>query len=249
MRLNSKQKNIIKEHALEQIPNECCGIILSDSQVVKCINHSPTPQTTFHIKYNTLKDIDQDEIVAFYHSHPSGLQFSMTDKYFSHKRNITAVLYSVQEDDFNFYEPTSYFELPLIGRDFITNEVDCITLVRDYYGRYLNIDIPDIIHPVRSVEPANWMDHEEFWSYNRRTNREFVNLFESRGFKEVDSLKKHDLILSDNGTVKAFSHCAVYIDDSKVVHHPYPGESIQETLRSFENNSKILYMRHQNMMS
>ena len=93
------------------------------------------------------------------------------------------------------------------------------------------------------------MDHKEFWSYNRRTNREFVSLFESRGFKEVDYLKKHDLILSDNGTVKAFSHCAVYIDDSKVVHHPYPGESIQETLRSFENNSKILYMRHQNMMS
>ena len=249
MRLNSKQKDIIKEHALEQSPNECCGVILNNSQIIQCRNYRPTPQKSFHIKYEELKDINQEDIAAFYHSHPYGLDFSMTDKYFAHKRNITCIVYGIKEDDFNSYEPSTYFELPLIGRDFITNEVDCITLVRDYYGRYLNINVPDIIHPIRAVEPTSWMDHEEFWVYNRRGNREFVNLFESRGFKEVDSLKKHDIILSDNGAVKAFSHCAVYIDSSKVIHHPYPDSSVQETLKNFELNSKTMYMRHLSMMS
>tara|TARA_B100001939_G_scaffold343873_1_gene357314 strand:- start:1885 stop:2622 length:738 start_codon:yes stop_codon:yes gene_type:complete len=244
--LNIRQKDIIKEHALEETPKECCGVIDSSGDVVKCLNTSPFPEEAFQIDFSQVPNAS--EVQSFYHSHPVSLDFSMTDKYYSHKRNIPCIVYSVERDDFAIYYPNVFFELPLLGREFITNEVDCITLVRDYYGRNLNINIPDVVHQIRQVEPNKWPEREEFWTYNRRSNREFVKIFEARGFSEVEAPQKHDIILSDNGIVKALSHCAVYISDSEVMHHPYPSDSITETLSSFSKNSKIVYMRHKLMV-
>jgi len=244
--LNIIQKNLIKQHALEDAPNECCGVIDSDGNVIKCKNTSPFPEEAFQINFSEVENLNK--VHSFYHSHPVSLEFSMTDKYYAHKRNIPCVVYSVDKDDFEIYVPNVFFELPLLGREFITNEVDCITLVRDYYGRNLNISIPDVIHQIRQIEPNEWPKREEFWGYNRRSNREFVKIFEARGFKEVPTPKKHDIILSDNGVVKALSHCAIYINDSEVMHHPYPSDSTTETLNSFSRNSKIVYMRHKQML-
>ena len=251
MQLTEEHKTKIKKQALEESPKECCGILLKNGDLHACINASGFPQETFAINFADLKNVDVDDIAAFYHSHPQGTEPSITDKYYAHKRNLESFIYAIKEDEFTKYKPDQFFELPLIGRDFITNEVDCITLVRDYYKRNLNINIEDINHQIREIEPGEWKDHPEFWKYNRRNNEELIDLFKKRGFiliDEKENIKEHDLILSDNGLVRAYSHCAVYIGGNSVMHHPYPTKSTKETMSFFKGRGMVVRMRHKNMM-
>ena len=247
MQLTKKHKTEIKAHAEEQFPKECCGVILKDGSLHVCENVSGYPLETFAIKFEDLKGIKTEDIEAFYHSHPEGTEPSTTDKYYAHKRNLQSFIYAIKEDEFSRYKPDQFFELPLEGRDFITNEVDCITLIKDYYKKNLNINIKDIKHEIRELEPSEWKNQPEFWKYNRRNNEGLILLFEERGFKRVKDLKKHDLILSDNGLVRAFSHCAVYIGADKVIHHPYPVKSTIETIDYFKGRSMLQNMRHKTM--
>jgi proteasome lid subunit RPN8/RPN11 len=247
MELTDSQKNKIKEQSLDEAPKECCGVIFKDGSMKSCVNKSKYPLESFAIRFDQFEGSELDNLAAFYHSHPGDAEFSLIDRYYAHKRNLPSLVYDVKNDKFNEYEPSNFFELPLIGRDFLTNEIDCITLVIDYYKRNLNLDIPDIQHPIRQVEPEDWVSHPEFWKYNRRNNEYFVELFEERGFIRVDEPKKYDLILSDNGLIKAFSHCAVVIGDGQVIHHPYPVRSEIESLSYFNDKSRIAYMRHKSL--
>ena len=250
MQLTEEHKTKIKKQALEEAPKECCGVLLKNGELHACVNVSGFPEETFAINFNNLKNINTDDIAAFYHSHPQGIEPSLTDKYYAHKVNLKSFIYAIKEDEFSSYEPSGFFELPLIGRDFITNEVDCITLVRDYYKRNLNIDIKDIKHQIREIEPGEWKNHPEFWKYNRKNNEQLIHLFQSRGFSLIDrkdDIKEHDLILSDNGLVRAYSHCAVYIGAERVIHHPYPTKSTKESMSYFKGRGMVVRMRLKSM--
>ena len=245
MNLSDEQKNKIKEHALKENPKECCGLILSDESLLEMENKSFFPEDTFYINFEDLpNELSLDQIKAFYHSHPLGGEKSSIDMYFSHKRNLPFIIYDLQKDSFSQYSPKGFYELPLIGRDFLTNEIDCITLVIDYYKRNLNLEIQDIVHPIREIEPNNWKNHTEFWKYNRKDNITFVELFQDRGFRIVPKPQEHDLVLSDNGLIKALSHVGVYLNDDMVIHHPYPAKSIKQPFINFKRDSQILFMRH-----
>ena len=248
MILSEQQKETIKQHALADLPKECCGLILKNGNVVETKNSSYFPEQTFAINFEDLpSDITLDDISLFYHSHPEGGAKSSIDIYFSHKTNLPSAIYDVKNDSFSYYNPKGHYELPLIGRDFLANEIDCITLVKDFYKRNLNIEIEDIKHPIREIEPDDWQNHPEFWKYNRKDNTAFVELYKERGFFERKDLKKYDIILSDNGLIKALSHIGVYLGDNKVMHHPYPTKSIIVDLSYFEKSSRVLYMRHSSM--
>ena len=191
MQLTEEHKTKIKKQALEESPKECCGILLKNGDLHACNNASGFPEETFAINFTNLKNVDIDDVAAFYHSHPQGTEPTITDKYYAHKRNLESFIYAIKENEFSNYKPDQFFELPLIGRDFITNEVDCITLVRDYYKRNLNISIKDIDHQIREIEPGEWKNHPEFWKYNRRNNDELITLFKQRGFSLME--KQEDI--------------------------------------------------------
>lgn len=245
MNVTDNQKLIIKEHALEENPKECCGLILLNEEVVKLKNKSYFPLEAFVINFEDLPDdIELSDIKGFYHSHPQGGKKSSLDVYFSHKVNLPFAIYNIPGDSFSTYSPNGYYELPLVGRDFLANEIDCITLVKDYFKRNLNIEVEDIKHPIREVEPDAWQNHPEFWKYNKKDNMAFVELYKERGFSVVSDLKKNDIVLSDNGLVKALSHVGVYVGNDKIIHHPYPTRSIIDSFQNFKENSKIMYMRH-----
>ena len=80
--------------------------------------------------------------------------------------------------------------------------------------------------------------------YNRKDNITFVELFQDRGFRIVPKPQEHDLVLSDNGLIKALSHVGVYLNDDMVIHHPYPAKSIKQPFINFKRDSQILFMRH-----
>ena len=78
-------------HARESAPQECCGLLLGDEDVVRrvlrCRNVHPTPETRYVIDqaqvfeaFRHSRDFDR-ELVAIYHSHPRSPAYpSPTDR-------------------------------------------------------------------------------------------------------------------------------------------------------------------------
>ena len=112
MTFNKKIKNKIKKHALEDFPNECCGLIIDkdgEPSVYKCENHSKDKRNFFRIGVKEyLAASEEGDILACYHSHTeedhcSG--FSGFDKKIGNSHDLNLVMYSVREDSFKEYTP------------------------------------------------------------------------------------------------------------------------------------------------
>ena len=85
MKLTENIKEKIKQHALEESPHECCGVIVSKGKkisVERCKNISSAPEFHFKISpHDYVKCSNLGELVAVYHSHPSGEEgLSITDQ-------------------------------------------------------------------------------------------------------------------------------------------------------------------------
>ncbi|MEK6883336.1 MAG: Mov34/MPN/PAD-1 family protein, partial [Nanoarchaeota archaeon] len=149
--LTEENKLQIKEHALRENPNECCGLFIENMGVLELENKSKTPAESFIIDYNTLKKAEKyGRIKGFYHSHPED-EFSNIDNLISEKRMLSSVIYKIKEDSFSVYNPVG-LEIPYVGREFVMGIFDCFTLVQEYYLRERNIKIPDFIHKYRYTE-------------------------------------------------------------------------------------------------
>ena len=114
--IKSEVKQSIRMHSLEEIPNECCGLLVENeetgTQIFKCKNSSKENKRLYfsiapeeYLVATTLGDI-----VAIYHSHTEGKakpQFSEMDKRVSKNHNIFSILYDVQTDSFLEHDPKS----------------------------------------------------------------------------------------------------------------------------------------------
>ena len=109
-------KQSIRMHSIEEIPNECCGLLVENEQtgtlVFKCKNSSEEDKSLYfsiapaeYLIATTLGDV-----VAIYHSHTDGRakpQFSEMDKKVSKNHNIFSILYDIQTDLFLEHDPNS----------------------------------------------------------------------------------------------------------------------------------------------
>jgi proteasome lid subunit RPN8/RPN11 len=232
----------IAEHANQEAPNECCGLLVQTPDgviLIKCQNVSNTPKNHFIIRNTERQQAEEKgKILAFYHSHVnSPLTLSEVDKVVSEELQINCILYVVGENKFEEYVPQGY-EVPYENRPFLLGVLDCIVLVRDYYKREFNIELAPFFHPVRDI-PDNWKETEfNFEGYNA-----LFEYFKNNGFEEVKDLKKNDVILSRLALIKCPVHCAVYLGDSKVLHHP-PGISKIESYSDAHKRATVHIMRH-----
>jgi proteasome lid subunit RPN8/RPN11 len=107
--LNNKIKKEIEDHAREELPNECCGLIISQEEktdVIRCENAAENPRVNFRIRgKDYLKGSSAGKIVAYYHSHPEdnvGV-FSPADKAASEGHGIPIILFSMKNHKFLQY--------------------------------------------------------------------------------------------------------------------------------------------------
>ena len=107
-------KQVIREHALEELPNECCGLLVDDEhgevQVFKCRNSSEfNRKEHFSISPEEyLVATTLGKISAIYHSHPityEKAQFSEFDKKVSQNNNIKSILYDITQNEFLEHSP------------------------------------------------------------------------------------------------------------------------------------------------
>ncbi len=104
MHLNDQNKNDIAKHAIEEFPNECCGLLV-DSKIVRCMNIANNKKYFFEISpQEYLKASNEGKITAFYHSHTEGNEeFSTFDKLVSNAHQLPIIMFSTASNNFKIY--------------------------------------------------------------------------------------------------------------------------------------------------
>lgn len=122
---------------------------------------------------------------------------------------------------------------PYTGRPFIHTKWDCFTLLRDYYKREFNIDMP----------PVEYFD--DWWN---KGGDFYMQLSGVAGFYPVTELKKYDIIaMRINSYV--FNHSAIYLGDNKILHHLGGKFSCIEEIRPAFIASFYGFFRHKELIN
>ena len=230
-------KSIIREHALLESPNECCGLVISDDsgkdQIFKCKNLSETPEETFSICTEDYVRASQlGKIIATYHSHVNGKDaFSEFDKFNSENHKLTYHLYCIQKNSFLEYNPNQEFN-SYVGRKFKIKDSDCFTLMRDFYNKELSININDY------YRNDNWKQEDKYI---------FENNYKSEGFSKVEGeYKKYDChLFKFRGS--AAEHIAVNLGNNLILHQPLNGFSRIEELTAKHKKFIHFTIRHKDI--
>ncbi len=204
----------IKNHALEDAPNEACGLVFGASGVFTAVpypnSHLPEKERTaaFRIdEKSVLAALKSKMLIGIYHSHTDDMEdFSDTDKAISEEFQIPSYLYLVKSDKFKVFNPSGN-RPPLIGRPYIPFVYDCITAVRDWYREKLGIE---------SNEPE--YTQEECVTGKITGIPEY---FLSHGCKPVSKVRENDVVCMMIRCHAAPNHMGVILPDGTMFHHMY----------------------------
>lgn len=204
--------NIAIEHAVEKCPEEICGVIgvyKGKYKYIRCENISENKKNNFVLNpIDYAKAEDMMEITHIVHSHPNVKpEPSQADLVSIEKGVLPWLIVNPRTSEHTITEPSGY-SAPMIGREFSFGILDCYSIIKDYYSRELDIELPE---PERT---------DKFWE---RGENLYVDNFASAGFERIqfdtiNDLKANDIILMMASSSIA-NHAAVYLGDSKMIHH------------------------------
>lgn len=110
---------------------------------------------------------------------------------------------------------------------------DCFSLVKDFFKKNFNIDIPDF------ARPHDWRANE---------NDLIRKCFPHSGFDSITNWKPTDLRPGDILAIMIGeanpNHLAIVVDDAKILHHLMGRMSTLEPLRDFWLNQTSFVLRH-----
>ena len=233
-----------KQHALEAYPSESCGLVVAvgkrkkKQKYVRCTNLAGKGDRHFVIgaeDYAAAEDMG--EVVGVIHSHPDETaRPSPADKVCCETTELPWTIISVMPGpvvaEVKQIVPTGV-EFPLVGRVFVHGVLDCYTLVKDWYKRERDIDLPDFER------------HDEWW--NDGHSNLYLDHFKEAGFESVGQypeLEVGDVLLleirSDN---QVPNHAAVYIGDGQILQHLYGRLSAPEVYGGYWREVTRLVVR------
>ena len=247
--LSRKIKKIIKRQALQESPEECCGLIVSNNNkadAFPCRNVSEDNKNNYRIhESDYLAASEKGEIEAVYHSHPSKNHydnFTPLDLV-NEGHDLEVILYLLHKDKFLISSQNNYLN-KYLERDYVPEVTDCFTLLTDFYKDQLNIHVTKYDYSVFDFfNEENWENQKE---------SPFDVYFEKEGFQEVEynELKMYDVLFFKNVNKFAptFScHMALYVGNDIMLHQPF--NSVSElspfTKRHMKYINKII--RHKNL--
>lgn len=208
--------NKIKQHALEEYPKECCGLIINN-KYIKQKNIAKDPIKDFEMHPMLLVNNDVQAVV---HSHTAVVGTILgeattwdlrTASYLDMKNQIeTNIPWGIVGTNGSMCQDPVWFGsmvpiTELVGRDFIHGIYDCYSLIYDYYKLTYNIALP------QQPRNPNWWDKGlDLYSDN----------FKKAGFEEINisQAQAGDVFLLTIQS-KVINHAAVYIGDNLILHH------------------------------
>ncbi|STZ06365.1 C40 family peptidase [Moraxella ovis] len=257
MRLTKSLKQAIIAHALDCYPAECCGVIVNNKYIA-CTNTAHGNEQFILCPKDFARAESLGEIQAIVHSHPdSGVLPSDLDKLQIELHGVPWVIVAVSKQDygdepaFGVYEPCGYRPL-LLGRNYIHGVQDCYAIVRDFYARELDIELPDF-----DRTDAWWEDPNHAPLYEQN--------FEKAGFVEVnkDNLQYGDVLLCRVGRTHHVNHAVIWLGDNDalksevtppcvgntlILHHPYGRQSVREIYGKGWADRVVLVVRHHSLI-
>lgn len=239
-------KKQIKAHSLEDPSVECCGILffneaLKRLETLKSPNLSATKESTFSLSpAHYLKASLMGKIVAVYHSHPEGEDFSEFDLSNSELNKVKYILYCIQSDTFKEYTPNGY-ENPYYGREFSLGTQDCFTLLQEYYRKELNVNIKNY------YRGEDWLENNPD-CYQRYYKNEGFETVQEGPVESLSALKKHDGLLMKILGKKNPTHAGIYIGDGLILHHQLNCYSRVEPYGQAFRNRTTHVVRHKSLL-
>lgn len=260
MRLTTAVKRAIEKHALFEYPRECCGLVIAagDKQrYVACRNAAGHDQD-FHLPaedYAAAEELGQ--VLAVVHSHVDTPALpSEADLVSCEATGLPWYIVSVGKDagdgeptvrGWHSFKPSGY-EAPLVGRTFHHGSLDCYGLIRDFYLRELQIDIPDFERP-------------DYWWDSPESGELYLDNFERAGFVRVDDgLRYGDVILMQYRSERT-NHGGVFIGDEvlrsqpdlppvpqALLHHAMPRLSERVMYAGYWRDITRMVVRHRSLL-
>jgi len=249
--INDEIKNKIKEHAVKDYPNECCGLLYFKNNLL----HTFPAQNIAHDKVNEfsinpkdyLKASQKRKIIGIYHSHcVQDNSFSELDKQVSHRLNLKNIVYIYKQNKFEEYCPENYFS-KYTDKKFLINKSDCLTIIEDYYKEEFGLEI---FHYDRN---ENWDKNYKEFIDNKlsyfTTSKNFDEFLTKENFIKIQTIqeaKKHDLIIFkylDNYP----SHFGIYLGNDYILHQPRNRSSLIEKISNPEKRRIYCFARHKQL--
>lgn len=225
----------VRNHAFQNINEECCGLIVGEgdnSYSLPCRNTSLEKDKFYSIDpIDYIKHADKN-IIGVYHSHTKGkAEISYLDILNAENHKLDMLIYSIRTDKFLQYKPNG-FKCEYIGREFSIGKNDCFTIIKEYYKKELNININDY------YRNSLWYEQEpDIYEKN----------FSKEGFLIVDVLQKHDVILFKFGNAIHANHAAIYIGNDLMLNHCRDKFSTIEAYDKIHNRYASQYLRHKSL--
>lgn len=218
MNLEENIKSYIREHALEEDPKECCGVVIiknTKQSAIKCKNIAENPKKSFSLRPSDyLKASRAGKILAIYHSHPNdNNNFSPYDMSNSKIHNIPFILYCSPKNAFSTFNPQKN-KTSWLNDTFKIGKTDCYTVVKQYY-KELGVNL----------EGENELG-DDWYRKNPKLIQELFNLNENNPSLPITKLppttdlKKHDVIVFQFVKGAGPNHVGVYLGDDTLLHHP-----------------------------
>lgn len=225
-------------HALSfartQVPKEACGLVILENGIeifIPCRNISIYPDMFQIHPDDFAKAEDRGEVIEIFHSHPFGSpRPSMVDLKACETTQLKWSIVSVQNGDWFEFQPSNY-RPPLLGRQWAHGQMDCYSLLQDYYAEKLAIDLPDF-----ERQADWWLKGDDLYAKN----------FADCGFRKVDDLKEHDIILMQLRS-PVVNHGAVFIGDGLILHHLYRKLSSRDVYAGFYRKHTAVIVRHHSL--
>lgn len=196
--LTSAQQLAIREFAETAYPNEACGFILDNGELVECENQSTAPDEFVISAEETARYLE--DATACWHSHANYSGFSPADVKACKTLNLPYAVWNCAGSECSWLDPRQ--SAGLVGRPWNYGVYDCYSAVRDWYKQQLDVDMAD--YP---------RQYEGEWSSRGFTH--FEENFAAEGFVRLppgEELLRGDVILFRIRNQHACNHVAVVED-------------------------------------
>jgi len=216
-------KSAIKALALANPTKEICGYAILDSGLVMpCDNVATDKAKAFRIDSEThLEMIEAYSDAIIYHSHVTDSVpaiLSEADILASKALNIPYLVYHVDFDEWDYYDPSSLDSYPLLpnphpidsvefylGKRWSWERFDCYTLFRNFYRGVLGIQLKDFSRKggEESIASPDW--------------NQYVDNYQSQGFRKLEPnapLQNYDVLLMCL-VGNQIHHAAIVVDAQK----------------------------------
>lgn len=213
----------LQEHAAEEAPRECCGLLVHSAELDKLyylrsrnLHTGPEGHDTFILDPDSWTAADHiGEVIAVVHSHPNAsANPSMADRVQCERSGLPWLIVGTPSGVVVELGPSGW-QAPLEGREFAFGVLDCYTLVQDWYLRTWGLELPDFER------------EDGFWERGQHLYRDGLA---QAGFMVVDTTEPQpgDGLLMRVMSPDIDNHAAVYLGEGFMLHHLYGQPSRRE---------------------